>query len=254
MRKRFVWTLGLALALGVAAVAQAATDNTQTMKVTVSPSKQPKNAYGNASLHSVTTTGTTASGTFAITPVIKAQIFYDKEIKFDTKGLKQCKTDLTGTTTQAALAACGKTKVGGGQAVVKIAGDPANANTVAKITAFNGKPVGGKPVILLHTRVDAIASTTVLVGKLNKTSGAFGWRLDVVVPPLPAGTATTVFDVTVGHKPVKVGKVVHRYVTAKCGDGKWKNKGTFFYKSDPLDPTPNAGSLGATSQQGCTHK
>ena len=123
-------------------------------------------------------------------------------------------------------------------------------------------------MILLHTRVDAIASTTVLVGKLNKTNGKFGWRLDVVVPPLPAATATTVFDVTVQHKPVitkrkktirrhgkrikKTIKTKHFYVSSKCSHRTWSYKGTFFYKSDPLDPTPNSGSLGATSQQSCT--
>lgn len=257
MRKHLVWALGLALAVGVSAIAYGAntTQNTQKMKVTLTPNKGGKTKGKFVSLRSLTTTGTKTSGTYALTPVSKAQIFYDKDIAFDTKGLKTCDSaTIQGTTTAAALAACGPAKVGKGQAVVQIAGDPAPANTVsAVITAFNGKPKGGKPVILLHTRVDAIASTTVLVGTLNKIkAGKFGWRLDVVVPPLPAATATTIFDVTVKHSPVKVGKRKHTYVTAKCShkNRKWAFKGKFTYKSDPIAP-PAAGSITVTSSQGC---
>ena len=52
------------------------------------------------------------------------------------------------------------------------------------ITAFNGIPVGGKPVILLHTYSQSpIQTTLVLVGavsKLNKEG--YGPRLDVTHP------------------------------------------------------------------------
>ena len=70
-RKHLVWVMGLALALGVSAIAMAAgnTDNTQSMAVTVTPSKQSKNKFGNAKLRSLTTTGSTTTGAFAITPV-----------------------------------------------------------------------------------------------------------------------------------------------------------------------------------------
>lgn len=49
----------------------------------------------------------------------------------------------------------------------------------ASIVAFNGKPATsgnnkGKPVILPHARVDAIASTVVLTGVLQKTSAPYG--------------------------------------------------------------------------------
>ena len=58
-RKHLIWVLGLALAVGVSAVAMGAgnTLNTQEMEVTVTPSKQSKNKYGNAKLRSLTTTG-----------------------------------------------------------------------------------------------------------------------------------------------------------------------------------------------------
>jgi hypothetical protein len=90
------------------------------------------------------------------------------------------------------------------------------------ITAFNGPKQRGLDVIYLHTRVDAIANTTVLTGVLHKVGGDFGNRLDVTVPPLTANSATKVFDVTVQHG---------QYVRAHCGDAnKTLNyKGKFTY-------------------------
>jgi hypothetical protein len=267
-RKHLVWVLGLALALGVSAVAVGAgnTDNTQEMAVTVTSSKQSKTKFGNVKLRSLTTTGTTASGNFAITPVDKATIYYDKDIKFDTKGLPQCSKSLAGLTTAQAKARCGKAIVGKGAAVVKIAGNPAVPDTATSITAFNGKPVGGKPVILLHVYSETLGTSAVqvLVGKLNKIKGKYGWRLDVTVPQLPAGTATTIFDVTVTHKPWTTKKTVrrhghrvtvktkHLYVSAKCSHGKWFYKGTFHYSSN--GGPDKSGSLPASNSQNCSVK
>lgn len=85
-----------------------------------------------------------------------------------------------------------------GKATVGLAGSPdPTAQITGVITAFNGKPKGKAPVILLHTRVDLIGSTTVLTGVLSKKGGDYGNRLDVTVPPLGAGSALKVFDVTV---------------------------------------------------------
>ena len=263
-RKHLIWVLGLALAVGVSAVAVGAgnTQNTQTMAVTVTPSKQSKNKFGNAKLRSLTTTGSTGTGAFAITPVDHAVIFYDKDIKFDTKGLPQCSKSLAGLTTAQARARCSKAIIGKGQAVVKITGNPALPDTATDITAFNGKPVGGHPILLLHTYSAALGTSAVqvLVGKLIKISGKYGWKLDVTVPQLPAGTAATIFDVTVVHKPwftkKKRGRrtirTKHYYVSAKCSHGKWFYKGTFHYASN-AGPS-RSGSLPASATQPCTAK
>jgi hypothetical protein len=266
MRKHLIWVLGLALAVGVSAVAMGSgnTLNNQIMAVTVSPNKVPKNKFANTKLRSVTTTGSTSTGPYAITPVDKAVIYYDKDIKFDTAGLPQCKQSLANLTTAQAKAKCGNAIVGKGNATVKIAGDPSGPDVITDITAFNGKPVGGKSVILLHVYSAALGTTNVqvLTGILNKISGKYAWRLDVTVPQLIAGTATTVFDVTVQHKPTVTKKTVrrhgrkvtvktrHLYVSAKCSHGKWNYKGTFHYASN--GGPARSGSLPASASQPCT--
>ena len=271
-RKVLVWVLGLALAAGVSAVALGAgnTQNTQAITVTATPSKQSKTKFANIKLRSKTTTGTTGTGSFAITPVDHAVTFYDKDIRFDSKGLPQCSKSLAGLTTAQAKAACPKAIVGSGNAVVKISGDPSLPDTSTDITAFNGKPVGGHPILLLHTYSAALGTSNVvvLVGKLFKTSGKYGWKLDVTVPQLPAGTAAAIFDVTVHHKPwvTRKHKTIHRghrtirktiktkhyFASARCSHGKWLYKGDFHYKSTA---GPNrSGSLQDTGQQPCTVK
>jgi hypothetical protein len=225
----------VALVVGITGVASAT--NTQTMEVTVTPSKVPKNNFRAGKLRSKTVTGckSPCGGAGAIKPVTKAQIFYDKDVKLDSTGIKQCKTSqIENTTTAQAKAKCPASLIGSGQAKVKVGGDPNSGDVNAVITAFNGQPAGGKPLILLHTRVDAIGQTTVLRGTLNNVGGKYRYRLDVVVPPLPLNTATTLFDVTVQHT-VKVGGVKHVYISERCSASNktWDYKGTFTYSGAP---------------------
>jgi hypothetical protein len=270
-RKHLIWVLGLALAVGVSAVALGAgnTNNTQTMDVTLTPGKQSANKFGNAKLRSVTTTGSTTTGAFAITPVSGdpgAVIYYDKDIKFDNKGLPTCNlSQLEGTLPATALARCGKAKIGTGQLTVGLAGSPDPlAQIDGSILAFNGKPKNGHPILYLHVRVPAIANTSILTGTLLKQSGKFGWKLNVKVDPLPNGAAAKVFDVTVGRKPWITKKHVRRhghrvtiktkhfYVAAKCADGKWDYKGHFNYASN--GGPARSGSLDTTDSQPCTKR
>ncbi len=243
MRKYLVGALGLALALGMSNAALAA--NTQTISGAFSPNKVPKNTRVGGPINVITETGTTGTGTGSIKPVTRAQILFDKDFAFFTSGVKQCDASLLeGTTTAQAKAKCGSAQVGSGAGKVQIAGDPNPANTVsAQITAFNGKPKNGKPTILLHSRVDAIASTVVLTGVLRDTSKPYGKVLDVNVPVLPAASALTRFQVKVQKSFTYMGKQ-RKYVSAQCSHGKWGYKGIFNYQGDP--------SLTVSSNQACT--
>lgn len=220
MRKHFLWVLGLALAIGVTAVAGAA--NTQKFSATISPNKLPKTKYQGIKLHTITEAGATTTGALAVKPATKVQVYYDNDIKFNPAGIPACPaTKIQNLDTAGAKAACPKSIVGTGKGTALITGDP-GAVVPTVITAFNGPKQGGKSTIVLHTRADAVGNTTALTGVLNKLGGDLGNRLDVTVPPLPAGSALGLFDVTVGKKTGK-----NQYTSARCSD---KNK-TINYKA-----------------------
>lgn len=226
MRKHLVWMLALALAVSIGAVATAS--NTQTLKVNFKPAKAPKTKRVGGVLHTITTAGSTDMGPGAIKSATNVKVFFDNDFLFNPKGIKPCDpAKISGTTTADAMKACGKSLVGKGMATVGIAGSPDPAAQVSGvISAFVGPPQGSKPTILLHTRVEAVGSTTVLTGVLNKVAGDLGNRLDVVVPALPGGSALKVFDVTVTKRTNGV-----NFVSAKCGDKNrtWNFKGIFQY-------------------------
>ena len=57
---------------------------------------------------------------------------------------------LQNTTTEAAEQACGKAKIGSGSAITLLPTGSQVYTEPTKVTAFNGAPQGGKPVVLLH--------------------------------------------------------------------------------------------------------
>jgi hypothetical protein len=244
LRKHLIWVVALTAAVAAVAVGGIATaENSQTINAAVTPSKLPKTGPAKGvAINVVTTTNDTDGDVDAAT---RAQVFFDDDLSFFTRGVKTCtKSQVEGKTTAAAKAACGKAQVGAGSADVGIGGNP-DAKATATVTAFNGKPQGGKPTILLHSFVQSLGQTTVLVGVLKNTSGDFGKVLDVDIDPLPFGTAITRFQTRVKKSFTFKGKR-RNYVSAKCAD----NNRTLNYKGKF---TFDAGySKTATDTQKCT--
>ncbi len=247
MRKYLIWVLALAVGLSTVGVAYA-TDSTGSdfsqLKTKVSPSKHDKKKFGKASLFIETSTlsnvnpGTpTSPGTVPVaTTNVKLKL--DKQLKFTTQGLPQCKVSLENTTTQSAIQLCKSAMVGGGKATACLgaSGVPCTSKLTFLVTAFNGKPKGGKPTLILHSRNDQFQLTTVLTGTLDPKKNV----LNVPVPASVYSVATiTDFQTTVGktYKIKRHGKKQKRnYVSAKCKTGKYTLKGAFSYVgSDPVD-------------------
>jgi hypothetical protein len=226
-----------ALAFAVAGVASAgvasAAVTSQTMTATVTPTKVGKKPKSRTpvTLKVETTTGYDNAALGPATTL--AQIDFDKDFAFTTKGLATCDpTTLANTTTAQAIAACGSAQVGSGSAILAGA---VGAQT-AVVTAFNGPPVGGQPQILLHSRVDALSITAVLSGTVGSSplGGNYGKRLTVTVPLLAGGhEAFTEFQTTVNKvtKIKKKGKKVKQgYVSANCDKDKtWLFSSVFTY-------------------------
>jgi len=212
-------------AIAVAGVAIAANNN-QTLDAKISPSKLPKKKYKPAKITvDVSTsndadpagTSCTATGTNCPAKTEQATILFDKDLKFNTKAVKNCTENLEGTSTDGAKDLCPKSVVGKGGATVYIPGlgVPHSAVVTAFDGCFSGHPDCDEPnsSITLHSRLD-IGTTTLLVGTLENAPGAaFGKQLRVPVAELPANAVIAQFDTA-----VKKGK----YVQARCSHKKWK--------------------------------
>jgi hypothetical protein len=102
--------------------------------------------------------------------------------------------------------ACPKgSKLGGGTA--KGAAPPIVDSVAAKVTLFNGVPVGRNPTLLVYVLPD-LGPVIALEGVLKRGSGHYGYVLTVDVPPiktLPSApdASTTFFDTTLRNVSVK---------------------------------------------------
>ena len=241
MRKHLVWVLGFALAIAVSSVAVGA--NFQKITGEFKPNTNlSKTKFKPGSVNVITETGDEDG---SVSPAIRAAVSFDDDMTFFTRGIATCQeSELTQTTTAQAKARCGSAQVGAGAATIGLGGsnDP-GASTPAVVTAFNGKPKNGKPVILLHSRANAFGTTAVLVGVLNKLgpAGDFGWRLDVKIPELAFGSAITRFQVKVQKRFRFRGKR-RSYVSGRCGDRnkRLNYKGTFTFNGSPAKTAVDA--------------
>jgi hypothetical protein len=168
-----------------------------------------------------TTTNADSADPTALPPKVNrtVTVFDAKDIKFNPDAVPGCDpSQIANATTEDALAVCGDAKVGGGEAVVNLPfGTGGTRQDVdAVITAFNRSDTKG---ILLHSRVTALQTTTVLEGVLN------GATLTVTVPPIAGGAgSSSLFHTTVGAKD---------YVQARCKDKTIDYKETYSFADAP---------------------
>jgi hypothetical protein len=228
--KRLIGALAVAgaLAVGISGVAIGA-PAVQTLDVVIggkSKPKLPKKDFKKTSLEATTTIQDGANPTGIPPKATKAVLTFDKkDVKFDTKAAPKCDPNqIENTTTEAALSACGQAVVGDGSGIASL---PLGAGGTrqdfpAVVTAFNRADSKG---ILLHSRVNALGTTVVLKGALNKST------LSVDIPPLGGGVgAISEFNVT-----VKKGK----YVQARCSDKTLKTKSSWTYSDAPTVSVPD---------------
>jgi hypothetical protein len=257
MRKRFTLIASL-LAIMAAAIPVSGAlagetvngpdGNTQSIEALITPKGLFPKTASPGTLSVEVKTGTTTAANGVPSPAVHDVIDFDKNLSLATKGLPTCNpSQLQNTTTEQAEAACGKAKIGTGAATTLIpTGSVITEPTV--VTAFNGIPQGGKPVVLLHAYGQAPLTTTlVLVGTVsNLNKEGFGPRLDVIVPPIPGNGAITDFKVKINKSWTYKGKKMS-FVNATCPKSKkLKYRGAFSY----ADGT----TITATHEQACTSK
>lgn len=258
MHKRFISIASLAALVAIAIPVSAAMGgetvtgpdgNTQSIEATIAPKGLYKKTSTPGSLFVDVKTGTTGSSNGAPSPAVHDVIDFDRNLALASKGLPTCSASkLQNTSTEAAEQACRGAIIGKGEATTLL---PLGTlyTEPTKVTAFNGVPQGGKPVVLLHAYgTSPVQTTLVLVGIVSDYGKeGYGPRLDVTVPPIAGGSgAITDFHVTIKKTWTYKGKKMS-FINAKCpASKKLKYRGAFTYK----DGT----TITATHTQACTPK
>jgi hypothetical protein len=245
MRKRLTLAAAVTLAavLTVAGAAVAVQSpvlngrdgNTQSIAVSITPQKLSKKVAEPVTLDVATATTTTnpAANNGAPIPAVEAIVDFPKGTKIFSKGYPTCDPSvLQNTSTEIALEQCKRAKIGGGGGTADLVVGSKIFPVTTTITAFNGVPAGGKPVILLHTYSQSpIQTTLVLVGTVtNLNKEGYGPRLDVSIPLIAGGQgAITSFHVKIFKTFSYKGKK-RSYVSATCISKKMKSRGQFIFR------------------------
>jgi hypothetical protein len=184
----------------------------------------------------VATTTTDAANPQGLPPKpTQAVITYDrKNVRFDSDAVPGCDpSQIEGTTTEEAIAACEDAQVGTGSSVASLPFGPGGTRQdyPAVVTAFNRSDENG---ILLHARTDPpINTTTLLTATLAR-----GYILTVTVPPIAGGIGSSSEFTT----EVKAGK----YIQARCKNKTIEYEATFSFSDAP--------DASATDVQRCRQK
>jgi hypothetical protein len=239
MRKRLF--LGVALAALTTAVVVASAPavltapdgNTQSIAIKFAPKRLSKTRSTPVTLDVRTKTTSTTSESGVPVPAVRAIIDFDKEAKIFSKGYPTCDGGkLENTSTEGALRACKAAKIGGGEATALLPVGKQVFVVNQTVTAFNGVPQGGKPVVLLHAYGETpLQVTTVLVGTVSHyNKQGYGPRLDVNIPLLAGGSgALTDFHAKI-KKIFKYKGKKRSYVSSTCKDKRLKGRGEFIFK------------------------
>lgn len=161
-------------------------------------------------------------GATTLRELVNARLNLPSDLTFSTKGTQVCRKDIgqnnpanANRSTEAVIADCPNSVVGGGTATINVAGQVAAAVTDPVLTVFNGgDDKDGNPILLIHGY-----SATVLPGGHGvPMKGVLrNGVLNVAIPTLAANSAVSEFTFDL---PGSVGKDP-RYSLAKCSTGKW---------------------------------
>ncbi|MFN8163095.1 MAG: hypothetical protein U0R26_04545 [Solirubrobacterales bacterium] len=253
MSKRPILILGLAMA--VAAIAATAAiagpvgapvptkdGNSQAVGSVIGPKKLFKKTFTPGTLEVTTKLTTSTAPNGVPNPTVNVVIDFDKNAKIFTKGIPTCDpAKLQNTSTEIAKQQCGKAEIGKGTAEALIPVGEKVFPATQTVTAFNGVPQGGKPVVVLHSYgTTPVQTTLVLVGTVtNFNKEGYGPRLDINVPLIAGGAgALTYFNTKIDKKYTYKGKPVS-FISAKCPNSKkLKTRSVFTFKDgESSNPT-----------------
>jgi hypothetical protein len=126
----------------------------------------------------------------------KLDLQFDRHGHLFTKGLPTCSVgELESTLTSQARRACGDAMVGGGRVGAQIA-FPEQAPFAASgpLLIFNGRPRGGRPVLIFHVYARVPAPTTFVTSAvIGGAHGIYGTSARVRIPTITGGQGSLTF-------------------------------------------------------------
>jgi hypothetical protein len=207
--------------------------NTQSVDAKIRPKKLSKKTFTPGSLEVTTLTTSTTDPSGVPVPAVHATLDFDRNARIYTKGLATCSAGkLQNQSTEVAERVCAKAKIGTGHATALLRAGKVY-EVPQTVTAFNGVPKGGKPVVLLHTYgTTPLQVSLVLEGPVsNYNKEGYGPRIDLNVPLIAGGTgALKEFNVKIDKKWRYKG-IQRSFISAKCPNKKkLKARGKFDYR------------------------
>jgi hypothetical protein len=242
-----VGALSVATAISVSGLAAADSVEqngvSQYVELEIKPSKLPKKASKKTPAKDVslfTEVGITSTDPINKVPSAnKVVLTYDKDLKFNRKGVPTCDQNSVATlNNEQAKAQCKKSLVGTGDASATCSPNenPPDIPGV-KVAAFN-TPEG----ILLHSDANLGGNSTItLIPGVLK-----GNEITFTVPPLAGGACSIVtFGATLGKG--QINKKYSDYITGTCKDKQLTVDGVFTYNANPQ----GVNSLSPSDTQTC---
>ncbi len=189
------------------------------------PRALPKNRMTPISFHGSASLATTDGS--HIPPAETVHLQVDRHFRFDSAGLPSCVPGrIEATAPSQAMKACGPALFAKGSASAQVE-FPESVPFTARgpVLGFNGPSSGGYPEMLYYAYVDVPAPTAiVVVAKLSKDSGRYGYRISISVPKIAGGSGSlTGFHLTINRRWSYNGRQ-HSYLNADCPDGHFVNQ------------------------------
>jgi hypothetical protein len=189
------------------------------------PKALPKNKMAPISFHGSASVET-ANGTH-VPPAQTVHLQVDKHFRIESTGLPSCAVGkIEATSPSQAMKACSPALIGKGSATAQVEfAESLPFSAKGPILGFNGPTVGGYPEMLYYVYVAVPAPTAlVVVAKLSKDTGKYGYRISVAVPEIAGGSGSlTSFELTINRKWTDKGQQ-HSYLNAECPDGHFFNQ------------------------------
>lgn len=224
--------LGLAISSATAEVVTKSGNLETTIEGKFTPKKLPKKTYAPIKLD---LEGSMATTDKSHVPALKTiYLEFDRNGKLNTKGLPTCSVGkLQSTLTAQAKKACASSLVGTGRVTAEIAlAEQAPFSAGGPLLIFNGKPKGGKQVLIFHVYAKVPAPTTVVTtAVIGKGKGPYGLSATVAIPSITSGQGSlTSFKASLKKNWNHKGKK-QSLILARCPTGQLKARGDFTFVS-----------------------